>query len=459
MELLIQNGTIVAAEKSFASDVRVSDGKIVEIGQNLSANGAQIYDARGCKLFAGFIDAHTHLDMDNGVTMTADNFHTGTRAAIAGGTTMLLDFATQNKGETLKQALANWNSKADGRSSCDYGFHMAITDWNEAVSRELDELVRAGVTSFKLYLAYDNLRVSDGQLYEILKRVGELHGIIGVHCENGDLVNELVAANRRAGNLTPHFHPLSRPDYVEAEAIARYCYIAEAADVPINIVHLSTQRGLEEARRARLRGQKVYIESCPHYFTLDGSVYDSLNFDESAGFVCSPPLRKKADQDALWDALARGELDTISTDHCSFNLKGQKDLGRADFGKIPNGLPGIEHRPSLMYTFGVTAGRMTENRMAALLSENTARLFGMYPRKGVLAVGSDADIVVWDPAYRGTITAKAQEQNVDYTPYEGMKTVGRCKAVFLNGVQTVADGRVIREHCGAYVARGASEYY
>lgn len=458
MKTIIKNGTVVTSQNKQKANLLIEDGKITAIGKEFSEKGCTLFDASGCLLFPGFIDAHTHMDMDIGTAVTADNFYTGTRAAIAGGTTTLVDFATQDKGSTLAQALKNWHSKADGKCFCDYGFHMAIVDWTPSVSAEIDDMVKAGITSFKLYLAYDNLRVSDAELYEILKRVGQVHGIIGVHCENGDLVNELIAENRAAGNLTPDYHPLSRPDYVEAEAISRYCYIARAAGVPINVVHLSTKAGLEEVRRARARGQKVYAETCPHYLALDDSRYQLDGF-ESAKYVCSPPLRKKADQEALWEAIASGEIDTVSTDHCSFNFKGQKELGKLDFSKIPNGLPGIEHRPVMMYTKGVATGKMTEEQMAKLLSENTARLFGMYPRKGILAVGSDADIVVWDPSYQGKISAKTQYQNVDYTPYEGQEMIGRAKAVFLRGAQVVEDGRVTQENSGIFLPRIKSDYY
>lgn len=458
MKILIKNGTIVTSQKTLEADLLVQDGKIAAIGNDLPSDDCECYDASGCFLFPGFIDGHTHLDMDTGSALTADDYSTGTRAAISGGTTTILDFATQEKGKTLTDALNEWHKKSDGKSSCDYGYHMAIVDWNPEVSKEIDEMTKAGVSSFKLYLAYDNLRVSDAELYEILKRVGEKHGIIGVHCENGDLVNEMIAENRAAGNLSVKYHPLSRPDYVEAEAISRYCYIARAAGVPINIVHLSTKAGLEEVRRARARGQKVYIETCPHYLTMDESLYNLPGF-ESAKYVCSPPLRKKSDQTALWGAIESGEVDTISTDHCSFNFKGQKDMGKSDFSKIPNGLPGIEHRPVLMYTHGVATGKMTVEQMAKLLSENTARLFGMYPRKGILAVGSDADIVVWEPSYQGEITADAQYQNVDYTPYEHQKTIGRAKAVFLRGKQVVTDGKVQSENNGIYLSRDPSEFY
>lgn len=458
MSTLIKNGMVVTPQSSFAGDIRLSDGKITELGTALADGDSEIYDASGCLLMPGFIDAHTHLDMNNGVTVTADDFRSGSRAALFGGTTTLIDFATQDKGMTLEQALALWHGRADGKCSCDYAFHMAITDWNSETSEAIDRMVSAGVTSFKLYLAYDNLRVRDSQVYEVLRRVAAVHGIVGVHCENGDLVNELVAGYRGSGCLSPKYHPLSRPDYVEAEAIARYCYIAKAADVAVHIVHLSTRLGLEEALRARARGQKVYIETCPHYLTLDDSCYELPDF-ESAKFVCSPPMRGVNDQAALWEAVSAGVIDSISTDHCSFNFKGQKELGRDDFGKIPNGIPGLEHRPALIYTNGVATGRITENDMVRLLSENAARLFGMYPRKGTLSVGSDADIVVWDKDKSWTATAEAYHGNCDYTPYEGMRLQGAAKAVFLRGELTVSDGKLLREGAGSYVSRGASEYY
>lgn len=458
MPVIIKGGTVVTPKGSFLSDIRVENGKIAEVAQNISANGAPVLDATGCLLFPGFIDAHTHFDMNTGTAQTADDFHSGTRGAIVGGTTTIVDFATQEKGETLAQALENWRQKAYGKSSCDYAFHMAITDWNDGVSREIDDMVREGITSFKLYLAYNNLRVTDGELYKILKRVGEVHGIIGTHCENGDLVNEMIAEKRAAGQLSPAAHPLSRPDYVEAEAVSRYLYIAQAADVPVHIVHLSTKAGFDEVLKARKRGQRVYVETCPQYLTLTDSRYHLDGF-ESAKYVCSPPLRAQQDQNCLWAALKTGEIDSISTDHCSFNFLGQKEQGREDFSKIPNGMPGVEHRPAVVYTYGVCENRITKEQMSALLSENAARLFGMYPQKGALLVGSDADIVVWDSAYQGEITAAHMEQNVDYTPYEGFAVTGRAKAVLLRGEQVVRDAAVVAQHKGAYVSRGASEYF
>lgn len=458
MVKLIKGGVVVTPRGSEEADVRVENGTITEIGKGLSAAGAEVFNAAGCLVFPGFIDAHTHFEMNNGATWTADDFRTGTRGAVAGGTTTVVDFATQEKGETLAQALENWHGKADGKSSCNYAFHMAISDWNPAVSGEIARMAADGVTSFKLYLAYDNLRVTDGELYQILKRVHEVHGIIGVHCENGDLVNELVHERRAAGDLSPAAHPRSRPDFVEAEAVSRYLYIAEAAGVPVHIVHLSTALGFAEVQKARARGQRVYVETCPHYLLLDDSCYSLPDF-ESAKFVCSPPMRGRADQNCLWAGLESGAIDTVSTDHCSFNFKGQKELGCADFSKIPNGMPGVEQRPALLYTSGVCENRITKERMAALLSENAARLFGMYPKKGVVAVGSDADITVWDPAWQGVITAAAMHQNVDYTPYEGFAVTGRPRLVFLNGEPVVQNGEIISERRGVYVRRRESEYF
>ncbi len=458
MKKLIKNGTIVTPSLSYQSNILIENGIIAAIQPGLETSDAEIYDARGCRLFPGFIDAHTHLDMAMGPTVTADDFRTGTKAALAGGTTSIIDFATQDKGNTLTHALEKWHCKADGISACDYGFHMAIIDWNPEICNEIQTIADAGVTSFKVYLAYDNLRVSDSAILEILRRVGQVHGIVGAHCENGDIISKLIDTNLRRNNTQPCYHAQSRPDLAEAEAISRFTYIAQMAEVPVNIVHLSSEAGLMAARSARQRGTDIYIESCPQYFILDDSCYYLPGF-EGAKFVCSPPIRSKHSQTALWNALIAGSIDTISTDHCSFNWKGQKELGRNDFSRIPNGLPGIEHRPVLMYTYGVAAGRISENQFVASLSENTARLFGMFPQKGKIAVGSDADIVVWDPSCQGTLTAQNQVQNVDYSPYEGLKIQGGAKAVFLRGELAAENGKVLFENQGKYIHRHSCDYY
>lgn len=457
MKILIKGGVLVTPEKSFISDILIEDEKIVQIEKDIELEVDEIIDATNNLIFPGFIDCHTHFDMDTGTVVTADNFYTGTRAAVIGGTTTIIDFATQGKGETLKQALDNWHKKANGQCSCDYGFHLAITDWNEDVSKEIDNMSNEGVTSFKLYMAYDTLRVNDAEIYEVLKRVNDIGGIVGVHCENGDLVNELIKEQKTKGNLTTKAHPVSRPDDIEAEAIARFLRIALLAGVPVNIVHLSTKKGFEEVERARIKGQKIYVETCPQYLLLEDSKYELEDF-EGAKYVISPPLRKSIDKKCLWDALKRGEINTIGTDHCSFNFKKQKELGINDFSKIPNGMPGVETRPALMFTFGVREGRISKEQMVATLSENISRLFGMYPKKGCLKVGSDADIVIWNTEHESIITAENQEQNVDYSPYEGMKIKGRAEHVFLRGHHVVKYGSISVDKKGEYVIRGKSDF-
>lgn len=450
---IIKGGILVNPVASFASDVAVEDGLIARVDRAIAPGPEdEVIDARDCLVFPGFIDAHTHFDMNNGVTTTADDFATGTAAAVAGGTTTIVDFATQDRGGTLSDALALWHVKAEGRCSCHYAFHMAITDWNERTRGELREMVNAGVTSFKLYMAYDALRVGDAQLYEALRALRDLGGIAGVHCENGDLVNHLIAREKAAGRLGPSAHPRSRPDEVEAEAVSRLLYLARLAGAPVHVVHLSTALGLAEIRKARARGQKVYVETCPQYLFLDASRYDEPGF-AGAKYVCSPPLRARADVAALTEAVRDGEIDTIATDHCSYNFQGQKTLGLADFSKIPNGLPGVEHRPALVYAELVRSGLIGPERMCALLSENPARLFGMYPQKGALREGSDADIVVWAREKPGVIRAASQVQNVDYTPYEGFKTAGRPRHVLVGGEVAVRDGHLVRRGLGRYVRR------
>lgn len=456
--ILVKNGVIVTPTSSFLGDILIREGKIAAVQPQIETPDAEVYDAAGCRIFPGFIDAHTHFDLEVGGVVTADDFQTGTRAALAGGTTTIIDFATQAKGGSLTQALAQWQEKAAGVSACDYGFHLAITHWCRDTQQELPAMMAAGVSSFKVYLAYEELRLRDHEVYQILATVDKLGGIVSAHCENGDLIGAFIRENLSLGKKEPRYHPLSRPPITEAEAVSRFTYLAQLAGAAVNIVHLSSALGLEAALRARQRGAQAYIESCPQYFLLEDSCYDQPDF-AGAKYVCSPPLRGKADLAALWRALACGHIDYIATDHCSFNFRGQKELGRGDFSKIPNGLPGVEQRPVLMYTRGVVPGRISENRFVAALSENPARLFGLYPRKGTLAPGSDADLVVWDPKQRQTIAAETQFQRVDYTPYEGIITLGRPRAVFLRGELLVENGEVLRENAGQYLSRQPSAYY
>lgn len=459
MSMLIQNGVLVLPTGPVKADLRVEGGKIAALGPALPPGESRVLDAAGKLVFPGFIDTHTHFEMNKGLpNETADDFASGTSAAVVGGTTCILDFATQERGMTLSHALRVWHQRADGRSSCHYGFHMAITDWTEHTRAELPDMTAAGVTSYKVYMAYDALRLNDSPIYDILKAVRREGGVVGCHCENGDLVTEGVRAQKALGSLSPAAHPRSRPPVVEAEAINRFLAIAEAADASVNIVHLSTLRGLEAVRAARARGQKLYVESCPQYLLLDESRYALPGF-ESAKFVLSPPLRAPENCDALWTAVRGGEVDTLGTDHCSFHFLGPKQLGKDDFSKIPNGIPGVEHRPALLWTYGVNEGRLTAADMARLMAENPARLFGMYPQKGVLAQGSDADIVIFDPNYTGSISAAAQTQNVDYTPYEGFPLKGRADTVLLSGEVVVKGGKLVAGNRGRYVERGASQQW
>ena len=459
MSILIQNGTLLCPEGPVKADLRVEGETIVQIGPALPVGDSRVIDASGKLVFPGFIDTHTHFEMNKGtIRETADNWTTGTRAALAGGTTCVLDFAEPERGASLQSALETWHERAEGKASCHYGFHMTIKDWDRRILAELPAMTAQGVTSYKVYLAYPNLRVSDAVAYQVIRAVAEQGGIVGCHCENGDLIEAATAALKAAGKLSPASHPLSHAAVMEDEAVTRWLALAEQAGAPVNVVHLSTRRGLEAARRARERGQKLYLETCPQYLTLTEETYSLPGF-EGAKYVCAPPLRRLEDVAALWAALAAGEIDTVGTDHCSFDFHPTKELGKEDFSAIPGGIPGVEHRPALMYTFGVAAGRITPHQMMALLAEQPAKLFGMYPQKGALAVGSDADIVIFDPDYTWRIQAAAQYQNVDYTPYEGMEMAGRADTVLLSGQVAVEGGRVVREHLGRYVRRGPCQFW
>ncbi|MCI9424056.1 MAG: dihydropyrimidinase [Flavonifractor sp.] len=459
MPLLIQNGTLLLPEGPVKADLRVEGERIAQIGPGLPAEGSQLIDAAGKLVFPGFIDTHTHFEMNQGTQReTADNWTTGTRAALAGGTTCVLDFAEPQRGHSLASALEVWQERAEGRASCHYGFHMTIKDWDPRIRDELRAMTAAGITSYKVYMAYAPMRISDRTALEVVQAVGEEGGIVGCHCENGDLVDAGIAAMHAEGRFGPDAHPSSRPPAVEAEAVGRWLAIGELAGYPVNIVHLSTWQGLEQVRIARKRLQEVYVETCPQYLTLTGDKYRLPGF-EGAKYVCAPPLRAQINVDALWEALAAGEIDTVGTDHCSFRFDPTKMLGREDFAAIPGGIPGVEHRVELMYTYGVAAGRITAHQMMKALSEHPAKLFGMYPRKGALAVGSDADITILDPNASRVITAAGQVQNVDYTPYEGMESRCGIDTVLLSGAVAAQGGRVLLENRGRYVRRGSAQFW
>ncbi|MDO4544040.1 MAG: dihydropyrimidinase [Clostridia bacterium] len=449
MSILIRNGLIVSEGRSYLADVYVDGGIIKEIAPHIDREADELIDARGMYVMAGFIDTHTHFDLDLGVTVTADNFETGSAAAVVGGTTTVLDFATQDRGMTMQDALDVWHKKAQG-ASCNYGFHMAVSEWNEEREKEVKSMMAQGVTSFKMYMVYDSMKVDDGKIYSALKLTSELGCLIGVHCENYDVLQARIAELKAEGKTAPKYHAVSRPNAVEAEGVARLMRIGELAKAPVWVVHLSTLEGLEEARRARARGQEVYLETCPQYLVLNDSEYEK---DDAEKFIMSPPLRHDCDKKAILDGLM-GDIDFIGTDHCSFTME-QKALGNGDFSKVPNGGAGVQNRAELVHTYCVKSGDISIERMAELLSENAAKIFGMYPQKGCIRVGSDADIVIFDPNDEHVISYKTNLHNCDNSPYEGIRVVGRCKHVLVNGVHAVRDGLLTERGRGKYVFRKA----
>ena len=455
MKTLLKGGRVVSGSGVIAADVLLEGETIAAVGPNLAADGAETVDCTDKLLFPGFIDAHTHFDLEVAGTITADDFTTGSRAALRGGTTTVIDFAAPDKGEALHTGLQRWHRKADGKTACDYAFHMTIDDWNEGISAEIKEMVDGGIPSFKMYMTYPAMMIGEKDMYFALKRLKDVGGIVGVHCENSGIIDALIAEKKSAGEMGPSSHPRTRPNGLEAEAVSHLLRLAEQVDTPVIIVHLSTKEALEEVRAARNRGQTVYVETCPQYLLLEDSVYDDPDFTQAAKYICAPPLRSVADQEALWLALGDGEIQTVCTDHCSFTTA-QKRVGQYDFTKIPGGLPGVETRGVLLYSAGVATGRITEADMCRVLSENVAKLYGCWPRKGVIAPGSDADIVVYDPHADSVITAAGQLQNVDYNPYEGFQTQGSIAQVYLRGSLAVDRGTVLAGNNGRFLPRGRS---
>ena len=455
MKYLFKNGTVVSGRGTRRADVLVENEKILQVGRNLSDPLARAIDVTGKLLMPGFIDAHTHFDLDVCNTTTADDFDSGTKSAIRGGTTTIVDFACPNKGESLHYGLDLWHRKADGKCWCDYGFHMTIDDWNAVIEKEIDDMYAAGISSFKMYMTYPAMMIGDEAMYKALKKLEEKGGICGVHCENSGVINALIEEKKAAGEMGVSSHPETRPDFLEAEAVSRLLRIAQAVDIPVVIVHLTNAATLAEVTAARRRGQKVYVETCPQYLVLDDSVYYNEDFSRAARYVCAPPLRKPEDCRALWAGLRKGDIQTISTDHCAFTLA-QKDAGRGDFTKIPGGLPGVEARGELVYSFGVTTRKISLATMCKVLSENPAKLYGMFPRKGVIAPGADADIVVYDPQADHILRAEDMVSRAGYTPYEGFVTHGSVSQVWLRGKLMVENGHVIGEQEGQYIVRGKS---
>lgn len=453
VKYLLKNGTLVSGEGTEKQDILIEGEKIVKIAPHIEEQDAEEIDVEGKLLFPGFIDGHTHFDLEVAGTVTADDFETGTKAAVLGGTTLVVDFASQDKGgHTLKEGLEKWHKKADGKCSCDYSFHMSIVEWNEETEKEIQDMIEEGITSFKLYMTYPAMMVEDRDLYKILKKLNECGCFAGVHCENAGVIDALIEEAKKEGRLGPENHPLVRPDTMEAEAVHRLLVIAKEAGAPVMVVHLTNKKAYEEILKARENGQTVLAETCPQYLLLDDSAYSKPDFG-GAVYVCAPPLRKKEDQECLWEGLAKGEIQTVATDQCSFTLE-QKAMGKDDFTKIPGGLPGVQTRGTLLYTYGVREGKITVEQMCRLLSENPAKLYGVYPRKGALLEGSDGDIVVFDPEKESVISAKTHGYNTDNNPFEGFALHGDIDKVFLRGSLVVENGEVIKEKAGTYIRRG-----
>ena len=443
-DTIIRNGSVVTATDTYVADVGITNGKVAAIGVNLPIqNAVEILDASNRLVMPGGIDVHTHLDMPFGGTTSADDFETGTRAAAFGGTTTLIDFAIQYKGQPLRQAFDTWMSKASSKAVCDYAFHCIVTDVSGGQLGEMNDLVREGVTSFKLFMAYPGVfMLDDGSIFKALQTTAKYGGLVCMHAENGSAIDVIVQQALAEGKKAPKYHALTRPTTAEAEATARAIALAEMAGAPIYIVHLSCNDALEKVREARDRGLPVYAETCPQYLYLSIENFDAPGF-EGAKYVFTPPLREKWHQEKLWNGLKCDHLQVVSTDHCPFCFKEQKELGRDDFTKIPNGGPGVEHRMSLIYSGGVASGRFSANRFVELVSTTPAKLFGLYPRKGTIAVGSDADLVIFDPKRKYTISAKTHHMRVDYSMFEGIQVTGMPDAVLSRGKVVVRQDKFL----------------
>ena len=468
MKTLIKNGTIVTASDTIQADILVDGETVALLGQNLPGEDAVTVDASGKYILPGAIDVHTHLDLPMMGTCSSDDFYSGHKAAAFGGTTSHIDFAIQSKGESLYQALETWHAKARDKAVIDYGFHMTLTDPTEAALNEIPSMVNYGVTTIKILMAYKGrLQVDDTGLFRALLKTAEAGMLMMVHAENGDAIDVLIKDALARGNLSPVHHALTRPHWCEAEATLRAIALAAVAQAPLYVVHMTCQVAVEQLTYGRERGLKVMGETCPQYlfFTVD-----NLRQDDGAKWVFSPPVRTQADNEYLWQALARGELQAVGTDHCPFPFDGTrpltyegqpfrragKELGRDDFTKIPNGAPGIQDRMPILWAYGVGAGRLTVNQLAELTSTNPAKIFGLYPRKGTIAVGSDADLVIWDPNLKKTMGVATSHQRTDYNLYEGMEVTGWPEKVYSRG-RLLVDGDEWhgKPGTGAYLARKA----
>lgn len=453
MSILIKNGRLITASEDYIADIFIDGEKISAIGKNLSMTADEVIDAAGKFIFPGGIDPHVHLDMPFMGTSSSDNYETGTLAALHGGTTTVIDFVLQTQGKSLHHALEQWRSRSDGNCYGDYSFHMAVTDFNDQTKAEIKEMVdREGITSFKTFMAYKGaLMIDDRQMVGLMNEVKRCGGMVTVHATNGDLIDYLIAKHRAEGKLSPLYHYLSQPEITESEATGRFSDLAFQTGVTGYVVHMTCEGALNHIRDIAKRNQKVYAETCIQYLILDASLYEK-DFD-GAKWVMSPPLREKKDQATLWAGINQGSVQVVATDHCPFKWE-QKKMGEKDFSKIPNGHPAIEHRMELLFSEGVKKGRISLNKFVEVSSTNAAKIFGMYPKKGTLAIGSDADIVIFDPEEKHVLSAKSHHMNVDYSAYEGWELSGKCKTTILRGKIATDKGDVkINKGYGQFVKR------
>lgn len=444
MSILIKNGRVITAADDYIADIFIENEKVKLVGTNLTVKSDQVIDAKNKLVFPGGIDPHVHLEMPFMGTYSSDNYETGTRAALFGGTTTVIDFVIQKQGNSLKAALNEWKGRANGNAVGDYAFHMAVTDFNENTKAEIKDMIEVeGISSFKTFMAYKGaLMIDDKQMLGLMVEVKKHGGVVSTHATNGDMIDFLVAKNKSEGKLSPLFHYLSQPEITESEATNRFADMAYETGVTSYVVHVTSKDALNHIRDTSKRNQKVFAETCTQYLVLDASVYDK-GF-ESAKWVMSPPIREKKDQASLWTGLDQGTVHTVATDHCPFMLD-QKKMGENDFTKIPNGAPGIENRMELMFSEGVLKNKISLNKFVEVTSSNSAKIFGMYPQKGTIAVGSDADIVILDPNEKHTISAKTHHMNCDYSSFEGMEITGKCKTIILRGKVAVDDNKLLVE--------------
>lgn len=454
--VLIKNGRIITADTDQLADIFIEGETIKMIGSNLAVKADKEIDAAGKLVFPGGIDPHVHLEMPFMGAFSSDNYETGTRAALYGGTTMVIDFILQKQGNSLRSALEEWKSRSDNNCVGDYSFHMAVTDFNEHTKKEIQEMIeKEGITSFKTFMAYKGVfMIDDRQMIELMAEVKKHGGLINVHATNGDMIDSLIAKHRSEGKLSPLYHYLSQPEITEAEASGRFADMANYTGCPSYIVHLTCEGALNAVRNATKRNQKVFVETCIQYLILDASLYEK---EDGAKWVMSPPLREKKDQETLWAGINQGLVEVVATDHCPFNWE-KKLLGKDDFSKIPNGHPAIENRMELLFSEGVNKGRITLNKYVEVSSTNAAKIFGMFPRKGTIAVGSDADIVIFDPNEKHKLSAKTHHMNVDYSGYEGWEVTGKVKTVLLRGKVAIDNNHCnIDKGYGKFIKRNKVE--